>query len=429
MTGNIIQAGETLDISQEQLEQLVQETLERFGGKTLRRVLLLPPDHTRLNSMAGPITAIAYRLLAGWGALADIMPALGTHAAMGSAELRMMFGDSIPVDRFLVHDWRNDVVPRGIIPGEKLRDWSGGLVDYAVNIQVNKRLFDGYDLVLSIGQVVPHEVVGMANYTKNVLVGVGGADTINKSHFLGAVCNMEKALGRADTPVRRLFNYGVSAFLGELPIRYILTVMERNPVADRMMMRGFYAGTGDALFEEACRLCRKVNITLLDKPLDKVVVWLDPEEFRSTWLGNKAIYRTRMALADAGELVILAPGVKEFGEDREIDRLIRRYGYKGTRNTLDCVKNHDELRNNLSAAAHLIHGSSEGRFSITYCPGHLTRDEIESVGYKYGNLAAMMERFRPATLAEGFNEVLGERVFFIRNPALGLWSARSNFVE
>jgi nickel-dependent lactate racemase len=424
-----IQAGETLDIQGDELERLVTQALERFGGGELRRVLLLPPDHTRLNSMAGPITAIAYRLLSGRGAQVDIMPALGTHAPMGEAELRMMFGDSIPLDRFLPHDWRNDVVSRGIIPGDKLREWSGGRVDYAVNVEVNRRLFSGYDLILSIGQVVPHEVAGMANYTKNVLVGVGGAETINKSHFLGAVCNMEKALGHADTPVRRLFNHGVSTFLGGLPIQYILTVMERDHVAGRMKMRGFYAGNGDALFREACRLCRKVNISLLDEPLAKVVVWLDPEEFRSTWLGNKAIYRTRMAIADAGELIILAPGLKEFGEDREIDRLIRLYGYKGTPHTLRCVADHEELRNNLSAAAHLIHGSTEGRFSVTYCPGRLSRDEIESVGYRHGDLKAMLERYSPRSLVDGFNQVGGERIYFISNPALGLWSFRGNFSD
>ncbi len=427
MMATIQQAGETLDIQAAELESLVARSLEAFGGASLRRVLLIPPDHTRLNSMAGPITAIAYRLLAEQGASVDIMPALGTHAPMGEADLRLMFGDSIPLERFLPHDWRNDVIAQGVIPGSLLREWSSALVSYDVKVEVNKRLFSGYDLILSIGQVVPHEVVGMANYTKNVLVGVGGADTINKSHFLGAVCNMEKALGHADTPVRRLFNYGVETFLAGLPIRYILTVMERDHVAGRMKMRGFYAGVGHDLFKAACGLCRKVNVTLLDAPLKKVVVWLDPDEFRSTWLGNKAIYRSRMAIADAGELIILAPGLKEFGEDKEIDRLIRRYGYKGTPNTLKCVAAHEELRNNLSAAAHLIHGSSEGRFTVTYCSGHLTRQEIESVGYEYGDLQAMLARYNPDTLADGVNRVNGEAVFFIRNPALGLWSCRENF--
>ena len=429
MPAIVKQAGATLDIQTAELEALVTRSLAAFGGAKLRKVLLVPPDHTRLNSMAGPITAIAYRLLTAQGAQVEVMPALGTHAAMGETELRMMFGQEIPLERFLVHDWRNDVVHRGAVSGEKLKEWSGGLVDYEVKVEVNKILFAGYDLILSIGQVVPHEVVGMANYTKNILVGVGGADTINKSHFLGAVCNMEKALGRADTPVRRLFNYGVATFLGDLPIRYILTVMERDHAANRMKMRGYYAGTGDDMFAEACDLCRNVNIELLNEPLKKVVVYLDHEEFRSTWLGNKAVYRTRMAIADGGELIILAPGLKEFGEDKEIDRLIRRYGYKGTPNTLNGVRDHAELRNNLSAAAHLIHGSSEGRFSITYCPGHLTQAEIESVGFQYADLATMRAKYNPDVLKDGFNVVNGEKVFYISNPALGLWSYKGNFAS
>ncbi len=423
----IKQAGRALDIQAAELESLVERTLEACGGSKLCRVLLVPPDHTRLNSMAGPITVIAYRLLSGRGAAVDIMPALGTHAPMGEAELRMMFGNEIPLAHFLPHDWRNGVVTRGSIPKSKIKEWSGGLLDYEVKVQVNKALFSGYDLILSIGQVVPHEVVGMANYTKNIVVGVGGSDIINKSHFLGAVCNMEKALGRADTPVRRLFNYGAEKFLDGLPVRYILTVMERDHAAGRMKMRGYFAGAGDAMFAEACELCRKVNITLLDEPLKKVVVFLDPAEFRSTWLGNKAVYRTRMAIADGGELVILAPGLKEFGEDREIDRLIRRYGYKGTPNTLKCVEENADLRENLSAAAHLIHGSSEGRFSITYCPGCLTRSEVESVGFQYSDFAMTCARFNIRDLKDGFNEVNGEKIFYISNPALGLWSHKRKF--
>ncbi len=132
----------------------------------------------------------------------------------------------------------------------------------------------------------------------------------------------------------------------------------------------------------------KVNFTVLDEAPRKMVVYLDPEEFHSTWLGNKAVYRTRMAIADGGELIVLAPGVKTFGEDRQIDGLIRKYGYTGTPRVMQLVRETEDLPKNLSAAAHLIHGSSEGRFRITYCPGHLSREEIESVGYGYADLAS-----------------------------------------
>ncbi|OQA86657.1 MAG: hypothetical protein BWY31_01201 [Lentisphaerae bacterium ADurb.Bin242] len=415
-------------ISDEQLRELVRSTVTKTGKK-INRLLLLPPDHTRLNSRAGRITEIIYEEYSG-SCQIDIMPALGTHNPMGNAELELMFGKKIPKDRFKVHDWRHDVIRLGTASSGFLRELSGGKLDYEVAIEANRILFDPYDLILSIGQVVPHEVVGMANYTKNLMVGVGGSDIINKSHFLGAVSNMERIMGRADSPVRRLFNYGADTFLADRPIVYMLTVMAKDAATGKMAMRGFFSGNSAEVFQKAAALSVETNLELLDAPLKKVIVYLDPEEFKSTWLGNKAVYRTRMAIADNGELIILAPGLKEFGEDKEIDRLIRKYGYKGTPATLKAVAENQELRNNLSAAAHLIHGSSEGRFSITYCPGPLVSEaEIRSVGFQYGNLAEIQKKYRTDSLKDGFNTVDGEEIFFISNPALGLWALKKAFME
>jgi nickel-dependent lactate racemase len=419
-------SGENLAISENELRELVIEAVKKTG-RPLKKMLLIPPDITRLNSQAGPITAMIYKEFSKESEI-HIIPALGTHYEMKEPELRAMFGPDIPLDCFRVHDWRNDVVSKGIVSGELIKEWSGGKVDYEVNAEVNKILFDDYDLILSIGQVVPHEVVGMANYTKNIMVGVGGSDTINKSHFLGAVYNMEKIMGRAESPVRKLFNYGVQEFLKDIPLYYMLTVMARNDDTNKMEMRGFFAGDDDEAFLKACDLSQKTNFELLDAPLKKVVVFLDPEEFKSTWLGNKSVYRTRMAIADEGELIVLAPGLQEFGEDKEIDRLIRKYGYRGTDSTLKSVNENEDLRNNLGAAAHLIHGSSEGRFSITYCPGDkVSQEEIESVNFQYGDLKEMTAKYDPDKLKDGFNMVDGEEIFYISNPALGLWAYKGNF--
>jgi nickel-dependent lactate racemase len=394
----------------------LQDCLRRVG-RPLRKVLLLPPDHTRLNSDAGPLTAMLYEMLTP-ATQVDIMPTLGTHSPMTEQQLRMMFGHTIPLDRFLVHDWRKGVRPVGTIPGKLLREWSEGRVDYDVNVEVNRQLFAGYDLILSVGQLVPHEVVGIANYTKNIITGVGGVDSINKSHFLGAAFGAERMMGRIDTPVRRLFNYACQKFLADLPILYVLTVMQKT--ASGMVMRGLYIGDDDATFETGAKLSQRVNLDLVAAPLKKVVVYLDPHEFKSTWLGNKAVYRTRMAMADGGELIVLAPGLKEFGEDGEIDRLIRKYGYRSTPETLAAVKANPELANNLSAAAHLIHGSSEGRFRITYCPGPgMSAEALQAVGYEAGNL----QDHPIEGLKDGFNGDL----FYISNPALGLWALRSQF--
>ena len=418
--------GTDIAVSDAELQSMTLEAI-KASGKTIRRMLLIPPDHTRLNSRAGRITEIIYAHYADQCHI-DIMPALGTHSPMGDAQLEMMFGKDIPKSAFKVHDWRHGVKALGKVPGSYIKELSGGKLDYDVNVEVNRIVYDNYDLIVSIGQVVPHEVVGMANYTKNIMVGIGGSDMINKSHFLGAACNLEKIMGHADSPVRRLFNYGVDTYLADLPFLYMQTVMARDEASGEMVMRGFFAGTGEDPFLAAAKLSVKTNLQLLDKPLRKVVVFLDPEEFKSTWLGNKAVYRTRMAIADDGDLIILAPGLKEFGEDPENDRLIRKYGYKGTPNTLKMVEENQELRDNLGAAAHLIHGSSEGRFKITYCPGSLvSEEEIRSVGFEYGDLAAMMKKYDPAKLKDGMNTVDGEEIFYISNPALGLWALKSAF--
>jgi nickel-dependent lactate racemase len=392
----------------------------------LRKVLLLPPDHTRIHSGAGKITAYIYSQLKG-SCEVDIMPALGTHAPMGDKELAFMFGPDIPSSQFIVHNWRSETVDIGEVPGSFVSEVSEGLVDYPIRVSINRRLLNPeYDLILSIGQVVPHEVVGMANYNKNIFVGCGGTDMINKSHMLGAVYGMERMMGRADTPVRRVFDFAEKEYLQGIPLVYILTVASQRE--GKTCIHGLFAGKGRRLFDEAAALSQEINITFVDKPITKVVVYLDPKEFRSTWLGNKAIYRTRMAIADGGELVILAPGVGRFGEDEAIDRLIRRYGYAGRDRILRFYKENRDLRENLSAAAHLIHGSSDGRFTICYAPGGLSREEMEGVHFKYISYEDATARYNPSSLRDGYNTLEdNEIIYYISNPSIGLWALKEKF--
>lgn len=397
--------------------------LETLGSR--KKVIAIPPDFTRFHSKAGELTELAWEFFA--DRLTDVLPALGTHKAMSDEQITTMFGD-VPRELFRVHDWRNDVVSLGEVPAEFIHQVSEGKLDYTWPAQVNRILLEGgYDLILSIGQVVPHEVVGMANGSKNIFIGTGGPLGIDRSHFLGAVYGMERMMGRVDTPVRRVLNYAAEHFADALPqIVYVQSVVSKN-AAGRLVMRGLFIGDDNECFERAAELSLKCNFLMMDREIHKAVVFLDPREFRSTWLGNKAIYRTRMALADDAELIVLAPGVHEFGEDEAIDRLIRKYGYCGTSAALEAVKQDAELAANLSAAAHLIHGSSEGRFTIRYCPGHLTRDEIEGIHYAYGELAAYTARYDPAELVDGWNTVEGEEIFFVSNPGLGLWAYQDRF--
>ena len=414
-------------LSRDDLKRGLNEAMEKLGER--QKVIAVPPDYTRLPSKAGELTEIAWEYYG--DKLTDILPALGTHTPMTDAQISHMFGQT-PRELFREHDWRNDVITLGEVPAEYVREISEGKVDFTWPAQVNKMLVEeDYDLILSIGQVVPHEVVGMANYNKNILVGTGGSEGINKSHYIGAVYGMERMMGRADTPVRKVFNYASDKYLKDLPIIYVLTVVGVNKKGEQQIY-GLYIGDDIEVFDLAAKLSLEVNFVMVEKPLKKVVVWLDPTEFKSTWLGNKSIYRTRMAIADDGELIVLAPALKEFGEDKEIDRLIRKYGYFGTPTTLEAVDNDAELRNNLGAAAHLIHGSSEDRFSVTYCPGKeadsLTKEEIESVGFNWGDLDEALARYDVDKLKEGFNILSdGEEIYYISSPALGLWAYKDRF--
>lgn len=407
-------------------QEILSGVLASIEGEKPKRALLLPPDFTRYHSNAGLITNMYYHVLTDRGCNVDIMPALGSHVPVTREQADKMFGD-IPFEKFIAHSWRNDVVQIGRVPGELISEWTGGLWTEPVTAEINRRVMeDCYDLIISVGQVVPHEVIGMSNHAKNLFVGVGGSDMINKSHMIGAVYGMERMMGRDHTPVRRLFDYCLENFIKDRPIIFALTVTTA-PGGD-ICTHGLFIGDTRKVLEEAIALSQKKNIDFVETGIRKCVVYLDPSEFRSTWLGNKAIYRTRMAIADGGELIVLAPGVERFGEDAEMDRLIRRYGYRGRLKVLESFKESTELRQNMGAAAHLIHGSSDGRFRITYAVKSITQDEMRSVGFDAVSYGETVKKYDPQRLSYGYNSMEdGEEIYFIPNPALGLWIDRERF--
>ncbi|MGN0785135.1 MAG: lactate racemase domain-containing protein [Candidatus Aphodomorpha sp.] len=410
--------------------QIRAALVESLAGRAPKKALLLPPDYTRYHSNAGYITNTYYHLLTDMGCEVDVLPALGTHVPVTEAEAADMFGD-IPFEKFIPHNWRTDVVHLGEVPASFLTEITEGLWNDPVSVEINRRVMDpSYDLILSVGQVVPHEVIGMANHAKNLFVGVGGSDMINKSHMVGAVYGMERMMGRDFTPVRRVFDYALEHFLAGRPIVFALTVT--TAPGGNIHTHGLFIGDTRKVLEEAIALAQQKNIDFVEKGIKKCVVYLDPKEFRTTWLGNKSVYRTRMAIADGGELIVLAPGVERFGEDPQIDKLIRKYGYCGRLKVLELFndpKNQD-LRDNMGAAAHLIHGSSDGRFQITYAVKNITREEIEGVHFGWADYDEMVKRYNPEQLTYGYNTLPdGEEIYFIPNPALGLWIDRSRFED
>ena len=410
-------------------EEIRAALLESLRGRALQNVLILPPDFTRFHSNAGYITNVYYHVLTDAGVHVDILPALGTHVPVTEEQWTAMFGD-IPYDTMLVHDWRHDVVKLGEVPADYLAEITEGLWTDPVSVEINRRVMDPkYDLIISPGQVVPHEVIGMSNHAKNLFVGVGGSDMINKSHMVGAVYGMERMMGRDNTPVRKIFDYGMEHFLAARPILFVLTVT--TAPGGKIRTHGLFLGEGRSCLTEAVKLAQQKNIDFVEHGLKKCVVYLDPGEFKSTWLGNKAVYRTRMAMADGGELIVLAPGVEKFGEDAACDPLIRKYGYRGRLHTLEEFRKpeNQDLRDNMGAAAHLIHGSSDGRFSVTYAVRDISQAEIAGVGFIPASYDELVKKYNPETLRYGYNAVDGEEIYFIPNPALGLWINRETFKE
>jgi len=443
----VAKGGPALDLSDEELDEFFSGALSRAltDQNESGPVIILPPDITRFHSHAGYLTGVAARELS--GRLGAVLPALGTHMAMTAPELERMFPE-IPADKFLVHDWRDGITELGRIGASRVEEICEGIVRYDWPVQINKLLqksgsgSGGFSMILSIGQVVPHEVAGMANHAKNIFVGTGGKEAIDKSHFAGAAYGLERIMGRTDNPVRALFDEGLRCFGGKLPpVLWVLTVIGRRTDAEAsangkergsLAVRGLFIGFGRECFEKAAALSREVNVEVVSEPVHKAVVYLEPEEYRTTWLGNKAIYRTRMAIASGGELLILAPGLERFGEDLSMDALIRKHGYRPAAEIIariSSVESGAELGGNLSAAAHLIHGSSEERFTVRYCPGPgVSRTEIESVGYECGILDEAAARYDVSKLCPGWNTMPdGERIFFVPNPALGLWAEKQRF--
>ena len=417
------QGSENSDLGIQDLRTGLCTALKRLGPK--RHVIAIPPDYTRFHSRSGELTCIAKEYYGPY--LTEILPATGTHAPMTEKEMSSMF-PGLPLDLFHPHDWIQGITDIGTISAATINKLSGGSLHMSWTAQLNSLLAARkHDLILSIGQVVPHEVMGMSGHNKNILIGTGGYDTIHKTHYLSAIYGIERTLGRANNPMKDLLNHASTNFLDGWPIVYVLTVLSLDKVG-KLKIRGLYIGTDYECFTKATSLSLNINVRLLDSPLEKIVVYLDPNEYHSTWLGNKSIYRTRLAIKDGGELIVLAPGLREFGEHQELDRLIRKYGYAGSSRILSEVEENSDLQKSLSAAAHLIHGSSENRFNITYCPGFLTSDEINQVNYQYEELDPMLKRYNPQTMQEGFNTLPnGEIIYFIHNPAIGLWAHKDRF--
>ncbi|MDR0848973.1 MAG: lactate racemase domain-containing protein [Propionibacteriaceae bacterium] len=404
------------------LDRTIAEAKQRLGIASIRRALLLPPDITRAHAGVGWMTEYLYNQLTAEGAEVHVIPTLGQHVPHTVEDNQWMFG-SIPEERIHAHDWKNGVVNVGTVPAELVSKATGGVVDWEMPIDLNRSLIeDQWDLIINVGHVVPHEVLGFANHNKNYFIGLGGKRLLGAAHMASAVYGIENNLGNLLTPVRRCFNWAEDRFLGALPDVYIQVVMHYDDDG-HLVHSGVFVGDDLDTYLDAAKLSREQNITVFDQPVKKIVAVMQADEFRATWVANKAIYRTRMAMADGGELLIIAPGVIRFGEQPEVDALIRKYGYISKEEVLELYGVSPDMQDIPHGTAHLVHGSPEGRFTVTYAPGGLSQPEIESVGYQYMDVNEALTRYNPDTMKDGWNTMPdGEEVYFISTPSAGLWA-------
>ncbi|MCK5267299.1 MAG: DUF2088 domain-containing protein [Spirochaetes bacterium] len=405
------------DITNDEIRKLLITTAEKAKTHFPKKngsVLLVPPDITRIKSGAGKLSKILYDKLSETLDV-HLMPALGQHIPHTKKENEKMYGE-VPSDKIHIHDAFDGCVRLGDVFDND---------NYKVPISVNRELIEGqWDFIISIGQVVPHEIFGFSGYNKNLLIGLGGSDTIASSHILSAFYGIENIMGRIDNPIREIFNLAEEKYLKDIPVVHILLVMGKGDDG-KPVYKGVYAGTGLETYNKAVKESRRQNIYFLDRPEKKIVCYMP--DVQSTWIANKAVYRSRMAVADYGKIIVIARDIKRFGDHENIDSIIRTHGYCGMDKIKSIYAKDQSLEKYAHAFAHLIHGSSEGRFDVVYACENDWSLEFEKVNYQWIDYKEAVEKYRPHGRTEGrYTTEDGEDFYFIPQPAMGLWQLRDS---
>ena len=299
-------------------------------------MLLLPPDITRAHSAAGWLTEVLYNLLCD-EAEVHVIPTLGQHVPHTPEENRRMFG-AIPEERIHAHDWRGGCVPLGEIPADYVRQTTRGEADWPIPIHLNRSL--------DRGAVGPDHQRRARRAARGARVRQSQQELFHRPWRQGddlRVAHRRRLLRHREQPGHagharpRLLQQGRRA--NSSAVCPTFTSRSSWPAATRVSWctpASTWATTWRPIWRPR-RQSREQNITVLDEPIQKIVCVMQGDEFFSTWVANKAIYRTRMALADGGELLVIAPGLKRFGEQPEVDALIRKYGYCGTPKVMEAL--------------------------------------------------------------------------------------------
>ena len=298
-----------------------QEPTADFVGK---RVLVLVPDRTRTAPLPLLFDALHTHLRPHVAQL-DVMVALGTHPPMSEYEICSLLGIG-PEERnrlffqtkFYNHEWDRpeQLVELGTLTEEQTQQLSGGLLSMTVPVKIHKRVND-YDLLLVLGPVFPHEVVGFSGGNKYFFPGIGGPEILNFFHWLGALITNAAIIGVKRTPVREVVDYAASLIPAE---RRAITFVVRSDAA----LHGLYYGTPESAWEEAASLSSQAHIKRTAKPF-QTVLSCAPSMYNDLWVAGKCMYKLEPVVADGGELIIYAPHITEISVTH--GKMIEKIGY------------------------------------------------------------------------------------------------------
>ncbi len=298
-----------------------QLPLDDFEG---RRVLVIVPDATRTAPLPLLFGAL-YQRLRPVVAQLDVMIALGTHPPMSEQQICKLLGiDESERQRlffqtqFHNHEWDRPerLTTLGTLSKADTAELSSGLLSLEVPVQINSRISD-YDLLLVLGPVFPHEVVGFSGGNKYFFPGIAGPDILNFFHWLGALITNASIIGVKDTPVRRVVDKAAAL----IPVtRRAITFV----VASDASVYGLHYGTPEAAWNAAADVSNQVHIRRVAKPFRQVLSCAPPM-YDDLWVAGKCMYKLEPVVADGGELIIYAPHVREISVTH--GALIERIGY------------------------------------------------------------------------------------------------------
>jgi nickel-dependent lactate racemase len=337
------------------LTAIIQQALDVIQPG--ERVLAIIPDKTR-DDNTHQLFPIANEFLNKRGVASfDALVAQGTHPPMSQSQKLSKIGLANFSGQLFDHRWdeADELIKLGDLSPETVHDLTGGLIDQAVPVSINKLLAPGiYDTVLVFGATVPHEVAGFAGGAKYFFPGVAGPELTHTTHWLGALAGIENIIGQVETPTRRL----IEAAADLIPAR----IISLNSVVSRhdgeLVTYALFTGDIREAFRRAAEVSREVHIRYTGRKYKSVVALLDPH-YDELWVGGKASYKLGAIIEEGGELIIYAPHLTKLSETH--GALIEKYGYAPLESVRDMLGVSQELRENLCIAAHLAHVAYAGR--------------------------------------------------------------------